>query len=125
MLKQVSAFVRHSSQGVEAVSTDTVRDLLEAERDQLVLLDTRSLAEYEVSHLEGAVHVDPDTVNMDEVVQSLDLADNKENKDLVCYCTVGYRSSKVAQKLNQYLAINSGQSLQGLLKTLGVFTSLE
>ncbi len=60
---------------------------------KFVLLDAREYPEYAVSHLEGARFVGFDNFRMD-CVKSL----NKDVKILV-YCSVGYRSEKIAEKL--------------------------
>uniref|UniRef100_A0A4W3IY81 Rhodanese domain-containing protein n=1 Tax=Callorhinchus milii TaxID=7868 RepID=A0A4W3IY81_CALMI len=110
MLKPVSEWIKHSFQTVENVSSDSLEQLLKEDRDRVVLVDARSQAEYEVSHIEGAVRVDPDASNMDNVVQQLGLPDvQKENKTVVCYCTVGYHGSQMAQKLSGFLANGSGR----------------
>lgn len=59
-----------------------------------VLLDARTRAEFEVSHLEGARRVDPDRPNLG----SLRLP---EGSRVVVYCSVGYRSADIAQRLRE------------------------
>ena len=56
-----------------------------------VLLDVRTAAEFEVSHLAGARRVDPDapTVAL------------PKNTPIVTYCSVGYRSAKFAQRMQE------------------------
>ncbi|XP_072909179.1 uncharacterized protein [Hemitrygon akajei] len=72
--------------------------------------DVRSPAEYEVSHLEGAIRVDPQTTDMEKVVKELGLAGSPE-RTVVCYCTVGYHASQMAQKLSEVWARDSGPSV--------------
>ncbi len=59
----------------------------------VVLLDTRSRAEYDVSHLPNARWVGYDDFDLTRV--------NAVPKDanVVLYCSVGYRSEKVGEKL--------------------------
>ncbi|XP_067864636.1 sulfurtransferase Alvin_2599-like [Heptranchias perlo] len=115
-MEPVIWWIRQSFKSVQDLTSDSMERQIAENRDQMLLLDARSPAEYEVSHLEGAVRIDPDSTNMDHVVKQLGLADCKEVRAVVCYCTVGYRSSKVAQKLNEFLASDSGQGLRGSLK---------
>ncbi|MBK7879240.1 MAG: rhodanese-like domain-containing protein [Saprospiraceae bacterium] len=61
--------------------------------DQYVLLDSRELKEYEVSHLQGAKWVGYDNFN----IQNLKYLD--KDCPIVCYCSVGYRSEKICEKL--------------------------
>lgn len=56
-----------------------------------VLLDVRTAAEFEVSHLSGAQRVDPDA-------SSVALP---KDTPIVTYCSVGYRSAKLAQRLQE------------------------
>lgn len=59
----------------------------------VVLLDTRSKAEYEVSHLPGARWVGYDDFDLKRV------ADIPKGATVVTYCSVGVRSERVGEKL--------------------------
>lgn len=59
----------------------------------LIIIDTRKRAEYEVSHLPGAVWVDPDATVFPEL-DSLSTGTR-----IVAYCSVGFRSSEIARRL--------------------------
>ena len=61
----------------------------------LVLLDTRSLAEYEVSHLQGAKWVGYKKFDIDEVLKTYP----DKNTPMVVYCSVGVRSENIGEKL--------------------------
>lgn len=58
-----------------------------------VLLDTREPKEYAVSHLPGARWVGYDDFDINRV------KDIPQNAVIVTYCSVGYRSEKVGEKL--------------------------
>ena len=58
-----------------------------------VILDTRSKKEYDVSHLDNARYINYDNFNLSEV------SDIPKDKTIVVYCSVGYRSEKVGEKL--------------------------
>ena len=60
-----------------------------------LLLDTRSPAEYNVSHLAGARLVGFDAFDVSQ------LKDVPKNTPLVVYCSVGARSEKVGEQLQQ------------------------
>lgn len=89
--------VRGSFPSVEQLSTTALAAKL-ADRGSLVLLDVREPQEYAVSHLPGAVRVDPDA---DE--KSITEANDLTKKTVVFYCSVGVRSSKMVQKLQSDL----------------------
>lgn len=59
----------------------------------IVLLDARSTAEFEVSHLPGAVLAS----NTRMALEALEASDPALT--VVVYCSVGYRSSRLAEKL--------------------------
>ena len=57
------------------------------------LLDTREKEEYDVSHLENAIFVGSDDFEIDQIKEI-----NKTDT-IVVYCSVGYRSCKIAETL--------------------------
>ena len=59
----------------------------------VILLDTRSDAEYNVSHLEGARKIDFDDF------EKKDVQDIPKDSRVVVYCSVGYRSEKIGEQL--------------------------
>lgn len=61
--------------------------------DRIVFLDAREIKEYEVSHLKGARWVGYNDFNISEM-EGL-----PEKTKIVVYCSVGYRSEKIAEKL--------------------------
>lgn len=84
--------VRHDFPGVTATGPEPLaRWLADPRREPPVLLDVRTRAEYDVSHLPGAIHVepgsDPATVNL------------PRDRPIVTYCSVGYRSAALAERL--------------------------
>lgn len=76
-----------------------------------MLLDTRAREEFEVSHLAGAVHVAP-AGGAEAAAQALDsaaeaagwTAEQRQAARCVCYCSVGYRSSQMADDLRRSAA---------------------
>lgn len=67
--------------------------LADTNRPQPILLDVRQAEEFAVSHLGGARRIDPD-----EKFAALK-ALTATNQPVVVYCSVGYRSSELAQRL--------------------------
>lgn len=66
---------------------------LQAANKQVVFLDTREKKEYQVSHIRDAVWVGYEDFNLKR------LAGISRHTPLVVYCSVGYRSEKVGEKL--------------------------
>lgn len=76
------------------ITTQQLADwLANKKRPAPVLLDVRTPAEWEVSHLPGARRVDPQA---DARVAAGKLA---KDAPIVTYCAVGYRSGAMAQRL--------------------------
>ena len=68
-------------------------DQLKAQLEQVVLLDAREPGEYAVSHIPGALNIGykhPDFSVLNGV---------PKNATIVVYCSVGYRSEKIGEKL--------------------------
>ena len=66
---------------------------LRKRREEVILLDTRSREEYEVSHIPGARWVGYDDFTAERV------ADLPRDTTVVAYCSVGYRSERIGDKL--------------------------
>lgn len=86
--------IRSDFPQVRRIDTETVAAwLADEKREKPVLLDVRTKAEYEVSHLPGARHVEPDA--------SASVIDLPRARPIVTYCSVGYRSGAFADKLRK------------------------
>ncbi|NKB63377.1 MAG: hypothetical protein GKR95_15070 [Gammaproteobacteria bacterium] len=66
----------------------------------LVLFDVREQPEYEISHLQNAIRVDPD-ISAKEFGELY--GSNLMNKTVIFYCSVGRRSSVLAEKVQKQL----------------------
>lgn len=66
-----------------------------SEPNSIMLLDTRKQSEYNVSHIDGAKWIDYDTFTL-EMVKDIAKSDT-----LVVYCSVGYRSERIGEKLRK------------------------
>jgi rhodanese-related sulfurtransferase len=62
-------------------------------KEKIILLDTRSSEEFNVSHLPNALFIDYESFRPDDV-KSLD-----RNTKIVVYCSVGYRSERIGERL--------------------------
>ena len=68
-------------------------DSLNKKNDSVLLVDAREKEEYDVSHLKNARWVGYKTFNLNSV-QNID-----KSKPIIVYCSVGYRSEKITEKL--------------------------
>ncbi len=74
---------------VPEISIDSLHKINET----VLLLDAREIAEFNVSHLNNAEYVGYKTFNIDS------LRNTNKNQPIVVYCSVGYRSEKITEKL--------------------------
>jgi len=61
---------------------------------EYTILDSRELNEYQVSHLENSIWVGYDDFNIHTTLKKL-----TPNKPVIIYCSIGYRSEKIGEKL--------------------------
>lgn len=76
-----------------------------------LVLDVRSKEEYAVSHIAGAVQVDPD---ISKAAFRDQLAEKARGRPVLVYCSVGVRSSKLATLIASEVASAGGTSLGNL-----------
>ncbi len=80
---------------VAPLTTNELAQWLNAQsKPQPILLDARTEAEYELSHIQQAERIDPYHPNLEALTLSKDMP-------IVVYCSVGYRSARIAQQLQQ------------------------
>lgn len=77
---------------------------------KMILLDTREREEFDVSHIEHAVWIGYDDFDFSRL-ESLAHTDT-----LVVYCSVGYRSNKLAEKLIEEGYVNVYNLYGGIFK---------
>ena len=83
---------------VNHIGSSELVDHLDSEN--LAIFDVREEDEFSVSHLENAVRVDPD-ISRDEFLNVF--GSNLEGKTVIFYCSVGRRSSLLAEKIGSDL----------------------
>ena len=80
---------------IPAITPDELHQKLNMPKYKTILLDTRSKEEYKVSHLQGARLVGYDAFQVSQV------RDLPKDAAIIVYCTVGYRSEKIGEKLKK------------------------
>jgi rhodanese-related sulfurtransferase len=63
--------------------------------NDVVILDAREKEEFEISHIPGAKWIGYSKIN-EELLDQID-----KNQKIILYCSIGYRSEKVAEKLKE------------------------
>lgn len=93
-LQTMTRKVAGEFQNVPQLSTaDLAAWLADPERNPPQLLDAREPVEFAVSHLPGAIRIDPDAT-ADQIHSEID-----PTRPMVIYCSIGYRSSELANRL--------------------------
>ena len=77
----------------------------------IVLFDVREESEYAVSHLTNAIRVDPD-ISVEDFRSTF--ASDLVNKTVVFYCSVGRRSSELAEKVGEDLMSTGSKQVLNL-----------
>ena len=78
------------SHSVKEVSVNEVKD-----KKEVVFVDARERKEFEISHIKDAIFVGYDSLDLNPMEKV------GKNKELIVYCSVGYRSEKVSEKLEK------------------------
>ena len=79
---------------VDVIQPSELQTLLSAGQE-LLILDTRTEREFEVSHIPGATFVDFDSF------RKKDWEKQSRDQKVVVYCSVGYRSERIGEKLQK------------------------
>jgi rhodanese-related sulfurtransferase len=82
---------KYNSESIPYITAD---QLLES-KDKVIILDARERAEYNVSHLNDAVHVGYEDFDLEAVTKTL----GNTSKTIVVYCSIGVRSEDIAEEL--------------------------
>ncbi|MCB0737208.1 MAG: rhodanese-like domain-containing protein [Bacteroidetes bacterium] len=78
---------------VDTIGVARLAELMQ-NNESIVLLDARELKEFQVSHIEGAKYVGYEKFD----AENLPKVDSHQT--VVVYCSIGYRSEKIGEKLD-------------------------
>ncbi len=82
---KLQSLLSHTVPEISVTEIDTNLDIL--------FVDTREKSEFEVSHIQNATFVGYKKLDLSK------LKDTPKNQKIIVYCSVGYRSEKVSEKL--------------------------
>ena len=98
-LISIQQWIESEFPDVEHISQDTyINELKDSE--EVVIFDVREKSEYAVSHLQNAIQIDPD-INANEF--NALFGEKLAGKQAIFYCSVGRRSSVLANKVSDGL----------------------
>jgi rhodanese-related sulfurtransferase len=82
------------SNSVPVIQPSELKDKIDRS-EKLIILDAREINEYKVSHIKNSIYAGYDKFNKN-CVSGVD-----KNATIVVYCSVGYRSEKIAEKIKK------------------------
>ena len=98
-LAEIDAKLRTNFPQVESISAADLQARMDR-KDAPVILDVREKDEFAVSHLQGAIRVDPNARANDVLAA---IGPQLGGRDVVFYCSVGVRSTKLAVRMRNDL----------------------
>ena len=90
--KTVKKNIRNDFPKVKQLGVDSLSAWMDLDKE-LIILDARKKEEFDISHIKNAVRIDPGIESAPKWLL------DSEGKTVVVYCSVGYRSSKIADLL--------------------------
>lgn len=104
-LLNVNVFIAQNPEGFDAMCNSylsrtvplvTPKKVIEIKNNlKITLLDAREVEEYKVSHINGAISVGYDEFDI------LSLKELNKNQPVYVYCSIGYRSEKIGEQLQE------------------------
>jgi rhodanese-related sulfurtransferase len=76
------------------ITADRLTELMSTQN--IIILDTREQKEFNVSHIKNAIYVGYDNFDIDTVLKKI-----KKGSVVIAYCSVGYRSGDIAERLKK------------------------
>lgn len=83
----LSGMLSHSVPEISVQEADSLKNF------NAIFIDTREKKEYLTSHIEGSIFIGYDSLDLSSLEKI------EKNKEIVVYCSVGYRSEKIAERL--------------------------
>ena len=109
-LESFRALVKRQYASVEHLPTNKLNDLMRSKAD-VILFDVRAPEEYRISRIPGAVQVDPN-VWTQAFLQRYAAA--SAGKTVIFYCSVGVRSSRLAERVGNGLRAAGARAVHNL-----------
>jgi len=98
--------LKYNKQSIPYIYPEMLADI---QKDStIVLLDTREIKEYQVSHIKGALYVGYENFNLQKVSKTI----TPKEAQIIVYCSLGVRSEDIAEIL-QKAGYTNIQNLHG------------
>lgn len=109
-LEQIDQQMQAQHPSVPSITPTQLTAMLKRD-DQPILIDVREPAEYAVSHIAGAIRVD-DNADADEALAAI--AQPVSGREVILYCSVGVRSTLLAERIRQQLTAQGAAAITNL-----------
>ena len=106
-LEDVHQWVVDDFSNVVHISKDQMSEI---ESEKLVIVDVREPEEFEVSRIQGAIRVSPNA-DLQEVLREIG---SVQGQSILFYCSVGRRSSELADKIQKDLYLKGASRVMNL-----------
>jgi len=110
-LEKIHQRIEHNFPDVEHIDAAGYRQVVAEEDNSVVVFDVREQSEFDVSHLDGAIRVDPG-ISQQKFNQLY--GDSVLGKTVVFYCSVGRRSSLLADRVSEELSARGTKDIYNL-----------
>jgi rhodanese-related sulfurtransferase len=114
-LPMIDQELRTSFPRVASITSTDLHKLMKS-KNRPIILDVREADEFAVSHLVGAIRVNPDA-DLEAVLRAITLA--PKNPEIIVYCSVGVRSVQLADRLREGLMAKAAARIANLRE--GIF----
>lgn len=110
-LEKIHLRIERNFPAVEHIDAEGYRQALAEENNSVIVFDVREQSEFDVSHLDGAIQVDPD-ISRQQFNQLY--GDSVSDKTVIFYCSVGQRSSLLADRVTEDLSARGTKDIYNL-----------
>lgn len=109
-LQSVHKWIEDAYPAVDHIDSQTYLEAV-SQPEEVVVFDVREPDEFAVSHLQGAIQIDPEISESEFLTQ---FGEVLKDKQVIFYCSVGRRSSLLADKVSDSLFEQGAEEVYNL-----------
>ena len=83
------------------ISASELKQTLDQQRGEILLIDVRNEPEFDRSHLPGAIHINLRDIEDGSGLKIIQELQSKESRKIITYCHSGVRSNRAIDRLRQ------------------------
>lgn len=89
------ALKKYNTNSIEYISINELSELIK-QKQQITLLDARTIEEFQVSHIQNAIWISDGNIEVTKLLNYL-----PKNEKLIVYCSIGVRSEQIGEQLQK------------------------